>query len=83
MDMNCALTDDLCNLQRDYANYVAGIVRDQKSAGSTFLLGAFNGRVYTYGEVGGYTLITIQRIEPDKIGKFELPDTIPPDFLED
>lgn len=81
MDMNCDLADGLCNLKADFAEYVADVTRDTRLKDGSFLLGNFNGRVYTYLEIDGHTVIGIQSETIKAIGKFELPDAMPPDFL--
>jgi len=82
MTADCTTYDDLCHLQREYAAEMRAIQTDQDIEGKTVLLGIFNGRVYTYSEIDGRTVISIMNAKPDKLGKFELPDAIPPDFLE-
>lgn len=86
--MDCLPQDDLCNLQRDYAAYVREIGQDEQIDRTFVFLGYFNGRAYTYYQVNGKSVIMIVNATPDlkpktgKIGKFEIPDLSPVDFLE-
>jgi len=86
--MDCTAYDDLCHLQRDYAAYVADAERDEQIDRTTFLLGIFNGRAYTYTEFDGKLVIMIAPANPDgsrkvdRIGKFEVPDAMQPEIWE-
>ncbi len=85
--MDCTAYDDLCHLQHDYAAYVAELRQDEEIDRNTFRLGIFNGRAYAYTEFDGRTTIIVADVNPDgserfdKIGKFQLPEAIPPDYL--
>lgn len=86
--MDCPDYDTLCNLQRDMAAYVEERTVDEQVEQNLFVLGTFGGRVYTYSEIDGRTVIMAVDVNPDgsqkvnKIGKFEMPDEIPVSYLE-
>jgi hypothetical protein len=79
--IDCGIADDLCNLKWDYAEYVYEATRDARLEKGFFLLGKFNGRTYRFAEIDGVTMIVIQDEKVRALGKFELPGSIPSDFL--
>lgn len=80
--MDCA-PNDFCHEKR-----VQEYRADEQIDRSMVVLGVFNGRAYTYYEQGGKSVIMIVNSTPDlkpvngKIGKFEVPDAVPADFIE-
>ncbi len=88
MTADCTDYDALCVLQADMDRYVEERTVDEQIERGMFVLGTFNGRVYTYSEIDGRTVIMAVDVNPDgsqkanKIGKFEMPDEIPVSYLE-
>lgn len=71
--MDCLPQDDVCHLQRAHDSYIQEIVEYDQAKRSAIPLGNFNGKAYTFCQVGGKSVIVVAPAKPDKIGKFELP----------
>lgn len=61
--MDCLPIDDICQLQQDYAAYVAIVSDADRTNDHSFSLGIFNGREYTYTWIDGSPVILIENID--------------------
>lgn len=79
--MDCQPLDDLCMLQQDFAEIISQYRNEDAIETKAFILGVFNDREYTYGEIDGSPVIVITPVKSDMIGKFELNDAVSGDVL--